>query len=119
MIAFWATVHLDAKGRKTPLTGPFYRPGFRFHTADLQDHLWGIGQLKETDWPFSPGETKRARFEIYGYREVWEALSAGVSFTLQEGPNVVGSAIIEEIEYNDIDEDYQPEFLESLTTKNS
>jgi hypothetical protein len=115
MIAFWATVHLDAKGRKTPLTGPSYRPNFRFHGGGLQDQLWGMGELKEADWPFSPGETKRARFGIYGYREVCEALFVGIRFTLQEGPKVVGSAIIEEIEYNEIDEDYQPETLESRT----
>ncbi len=74
-----------------------------------------MGELKETDWPFSPGETKRARFGIYGYREVCEALFVGIRFTLQEGAKVVGSAIIEEIEYNEIDEDYQPETLESRT----
>lgn len=104
MIVFWATVHLDRNGRKTPLTGVPYRPLFRFDVPDLQDELWGLAELKETDWPFSPGETKLARFDMYGHRKVCEALSIGANFTIQEGHNVVGSGVVEEIEYKEINE---------------
>ena len=104
MISFWATVHLDATVRKSDLVlGAHYRPLFRFQVDGLQDELWGLAELKETDWPFAPGETKLARFGIYGFPKLSELLAEGVRFTLQEGRQVVGSGIIDEIEYNEID----------------
>ena len=59
--------------------------------------------MKEAEVPFEPGETKLALFHMWGHPKVVGAITTGAKFTLQEGPNVVGSGVIEEIEYNEID----------------
>jgi hypothetical protein len=104
-LRFWALVTLT---RESPVTGVArYMPNINFDLPGLAKVRFGLTILDKCDWPLVKGEAKRARFTMLRNAELdadlfdalASAINAGAAFSLFEGPRVVGTGIIQEVEY--------------------
>jgi hypothetical protein len=102
-LGFWASVTLI---RESPVTGVRYMPNISFDIPGFANSRFGLTILDKCEWPLLKGEPKRAHFTMLRNAELdadmFDALAAaievGAAFSLFEGPRVVGTGIVEEIE---------------------
>ncbi|MBP8256031.1 MAG: hypothetical protein KAX37_01815 [Opitutaceae bacterium] len=94
-----ATIALAAQdkgGRHGPFTKGF-RPNHNFGGPD--DRFFFIGQIEveDGDWVY-PGETRELKITFLNARGLSELLVPGRTWRIQEGPRLIGTGTVIEIE---------------------
>ena len=86
----------DKGGRRGPFTKGF-RPNHNFHGPE--DRFFFIGQIEveEDQWVY-PGETRELKVTFLNARGLRELLVPGRMWRIQEGPKLIGTGTVIDIE---------------------
>ena len=90
-----ALLPTEEGGRHTPIKS-YIRPNHNFGDPENNNFYIGSVELKENEL-FSPGETKEVMVKFLNVKGLKEILEVGVTWRIQEGPTLIGTAEVVEI----------------------
>jgi translation elongation factor EF-Tu-like GTPase len=87
----------SAGGRAQPIVGGFsYRPNHNFFAPDNSDMCMGFIELP-TGQELMPGHSAELEITFWVWPELRAAIKPGRTWTIQEGPKVVGYGTVLEV----------------------
>ncbi len=81
-------------------------PNLRFDIPGFEASRFGLTIMDDAEWPLKCGEEKLAHFTMLGnpeldaglFNQLADCIAPGVTFSLMEGPPVIGSGVVEDVE---------------------